>query len=102
MDKCNPIFKILKKHDSGEWNDDCQKAFDRVKEYLSNSLILVPPMPERPLILYLAIHERSMGCILGKHDEIGKKQQAIYYLRKKFTDYETRYLSMEKICYALA
>ena len=28
MDKCNPIFKILKKHDSGEWNDDCQKAFD--------------------------------------------------------------------------
>ena len=28
MDKCDPIFKLLKKHDSSEWDDDCQNAFD--------------------------------------------------------------------------
>ena len=43
-----------------------------------------------------------MGCVLGQHDEIGKKKRAIYYLSKKFTKYESRYLSVEKICYALA
>ena len=59
--QCDPILKLLKKHDSSEWNEDYHKAFDQVKEYLSNSPILVPSVPERPLILYLAIHERSMG-----------------------------------------
>ena len=72
-DKCDPIFKLLKKHDFDEWDDDCQKAFDRVKDYLSNPPILVPLVLGRPLILYLEIHERSMGCILGQHDETGKK-----------------------------
>ena len=27
-DKCDPIFKLLKKHDFNEWNEDYQKAFD--------------------------------------------------------------------------
>ena len=63
-DKCVPIFKLMKKFDFGEWNEDFQKAFDWVKKYLSNPLILVPPIPERSLILYLALHERSMGCVL--------------------------------------
>ena len=100
--KCDPIFRLLRKHDFGEWDVDCQKDFDLVKEYLSNLPILVPLVPERPLILYLVIHEKSMGCVLGQHDETEKKKQAIYYLSKKFTDYETRYSSVEKICCAYA
>ena len=101
-DKCDPIFKLLKKHDSGEWDENCQKAFNQVKEYLSNPLILVPLVHERPLILYLAIHERFMGCVLGQHDETRRKEWTIYYLSKKFKDYEMRYLLVDKICCALA
>ena len=47
------------------------------------------------------MHERSMGCVLGQHDEIRRKEQAIYYLSKKFTDYESKYSSLEKMCCAL-
>ena len=43
-----------------------------------------------------------MGCVLGQHDETSRKEQAIYYLSKKFTDYESRYSPLEKICCALA
>ena len=43
-----------------------------------------------------------MGCVLGQHDETGRKEQAIYYLSKKFTDYESNYSSLEKMCCALA
>ena len=43
-----------------------------------------------------------MGCVLGQHHETGKKEHAIYYLSKKFTDYESKYHSMEKMCCALA
>ena len=51
--------------------------------------------------MYLTVHEKLMGCVLGQHDEIEKKEHAIYYLSKKFTDYEPKYSSVEKMCYAL-
>ena len=100
--KCDPIFKMLRKHNSSEWDEECQVAFDKVKEYLTNPLVLVPPVQAKPLILYLTVHERSMGCVLGQHDETGRKEQAIYYLSKKFVDYESRYSPLENMCCALA
>ena len=72
--KCDPIFRLLRKHGSGEWDEECQIAFDKVKEYLMNPPILVPPIPGKPLILYLTVHEKSMGCVLGQHDETGHKE----------------------------
>ena len=27
--KCDPIFKMLRKHNSGEWDEECQVALDR-------------------------------------------------------------------------
>ena len=63
--KCDPIFKMLQKHNSGEWDEECQVAFDKVKEYLTNPPVLVPPIPGKPLIVYLTVHEKSMGCVLG-------------------------------------
>ena len=100
--KCDPIFKMFRKHNSSEWDEECQKAFDNVKEYLTNPPVLVPPIQGKPLILYLTVHEKSMGCVLGQHDETGHKEQAIYDMSNKFMDYESRYSSLEKMCYALA
>uniref|UniRef100_A0A2N9IIB9 Uncharacterized protein n=1 Tax=Fagus sylvatica TaxID=28930 RepID=A0A2N9IIB9_FAGSY len=99
---CEPLFKLLRKDVKIKWTEDCQKAFDKIKEYLLNPPILVPPTPGRPLILYLTVQEASMGCMLGQQDKTGKKEQAIYYLSKKFTEPETRYLLVEKTCCALA
>ena len=39
-----------------------------------------------------------MGAVLGQHDKIGRKERAIYYLSKKFTNCETRYSTIEKTC----
>ena len=98
---CAPIFKLLRKNQNSEWTEDCQEAFDRIKEYLLNPPILSPPVEGRPLIIYLTVLEDSMGCMLGQQDETPKKEFAIYYLSKKFTDCETRYSMLEKICCAL-
>ena len=93
---CEPIFKLLKKDQVVKWNDECQVAFDKIKEYLQESPVLMPPVEGRPLIMYLTVIENSMGCVLGKHDEFGRKEHAIYYLSKNFTDCETRYSLLEK------
>ncbi|WRX18297.1 Integrase [Theobroma cacao] len=99
--KCDPIFKLFRKRDLGEWNRECQIAFDKMKEYLTNPLVLVPPTVEKPLFLYLTVNKNSMECILGQHDETGKKEQAIYYLSKKLTEYESKYSVLEKMYCAL-
>lgn len=52
--------------------------------------------------MYLAVLEESMTCILGQHDESGRKEHTIYYLSKKFTNYEKRYTLLEKTCCAIS
>jgi len=64
--------------------------------------ILIPLVLGRPLIMYLTVLDESMGCVLGQHDETGRKEHAIYFLSKKFTDVETRYTLLERTCCALA
>ncbi|RDX97716.1 hypothetical protein CR513_19467, partial [Mucuna pruriens] len=81
--------KTLDQHKM-EWNEECQEAFEKVKQYLDAPLVLVPATPGKPLILYLTVLEESMGGVLGKQDALGKKEQAIYYISKKFIDCEQR------------
>ncbi|KAI5440494.1 hypothetical protein KIW84_010102 [Lathyrus oleraceus] len=83
---CVPIFKLLRKDQSCDWTEDCQKAFGSIKEYLLEPPILSPPVEGRSLIMYLTVLEDSMGCVLGQQDETGKKEFAIYYLSMNFTD----------------
>ncbi|PKI53830.1 hypothetical protein CRG98_025771 [Punica granatum] len=33
-EKCQPLFRLLRKKVAVEWDDECQKAFDTVKAYL--------------------------------------------------------------------
>ncbi|XP_070010681.1 uncharacterized mitochondrial protein AtMg00860-like [Nicotiana sylvestris] len=82
---CEPIFKMLKKDAATSWTEECHKAFDEIKEYLSTLPVLVPPEPGRPLLLYLSVLDGAFGCVLGQHNETGRKEQAIYYLSEKFT-----------------
>jgi hypothetical protein len=97
---CEPIFKLLKKGEPKEWMEDCQKAFEAVKEYLSNPPVLAPPKPGKLLNLYLSFIEDVLGSMLAQKDE-EKQEHAIYYLSKRLKDYETWYIVVEKSCYAL-
>ncbi|KAL0404100.1 UNVERIFIED_CONTAM: hypothetical protein Sradi_2050800 [Sesamum radiatum] len=38
-----PFFKTLRKMDGFLWNEECQKAFDNLKEYLSKLPLLTKP-----------------------------------------------------------
>ena len=51
--------------------------------------------------MYLIVLKGSMGCVLGQHNDTRRKEYAIYYLIKKFTDCESWYSLLEKTCCAL-
>ena len=97
---CEPIFKLLRKNEPHEWNDECQSAFELIKEYLLHPPFLIPLMHRKSLLLYLSIIEDVVGSMLTQEDD-DKNERAIYYLSKWFHDYETRYAPIEKSCFAL-
>ncbi|WJZ87657.1 hypothetical protein VitviT2T_007024 [Vitis vinifera] len=99
-DICEPIFRLLRKNQPTVWNDDCQLAFERIKEYLLSPPVLVPSMPGRPLLLYLSVSDMTLGCMLAQLDDSGK-ERAIYYLSKRMLEYEMRYVMIERFCLAL-
>jgi len=44
---CEPIFRLLRKNQVVEWNEDCQAAFDKMKQYLQDPLVLRLPVSGR-------------------------------------------------------
>ena len=71
-DICEPIFRLLRKNQLTIWDDDCQCAFEKVKEYLLSLPILMPPTPGWPLLLYLSVSDMALGCMLAQLDDLGK------------------------------
>ncbi|PKI51783.1 hypothetical protein CRG98_027831 [Punica granatum] len=59
-DKCQSLFRLLRKNAAIKWDNECQKAFDTIKAYLVQPPVLVPPTPDRPLILYLTVSRTSI------------------------------------------
>src|SRR6266540_7533616 len=52
-ERAMPFYKLLKQQDKFQWTPEAQQAFDKLKEFLTNPPVLVPPMPEEPLLLYI-------------------------------------------------
>ena len=64
-------------------------------------LILVPPVPEKPLLLYLTSTDTTMWALLAQYLEETRKENAIYYINKKMLPYEEKYSPLEKTCVTL-
>ena len=44
---CEPIFRLLRKNHLIVWDDNFERAFERIREYLISFLVLEPPTPNR-------------------------------------------------------
>ena len=80
---CEPIFRLLKKEVPTIWNEQCQEYFEKIKNYLMKPPILVPPVPKKPLLLYLTTTDTAMTALLAQYLEETRKENAIYYIYKK-------------------
>ena len=96
-DKCLPFFRVLKK--SFEWTDECQKAFEDLKKYLSSPPLLSPSMPGEELYLYIAVSQAAVSAALVRDE--GGSQRPVYFISRAFRGAEERYPRMEKLAFAL-
>ena len=98
--RCHPFSHLMKKDASFEWDESCQKAFQSIKNYLSSPPVLGAPIKGKPLILYIAAQERSLGAMCAQDGDDGK-EVALYYLSRTLVGAEMNYSPIEKICLAL-
>ncbi|RDY14415.1 rnhA, partial [Mucuna pruriens] len=73
------------------------------KSFRGNQVILGKPSGSRTYNTRKAIDSLldSTGRVHGLYDATRKKEQAVYYLSKKFTNCERRYSALERTCCAL-
>ncbi|KAK0600228.1 hypothetical protein LWI29_012865 [Acer saccharum] len=63
-DRCLPFFKALKKGKGVEWNEDCEKAFQALKDYLGQAPLLSKPETGETLYMYLSVSEAATSSVL--------------------------------------
>ncbi|XP_042973096.1 uncharacterized protein LOC122304898 [Carya illinoinensis] len=67
IDKCLPFFQVLQK--VHPWNEQCDKAFEKLKQYLANPPLLKRPEKGDVLYAYLAVSPHAVSTVLVKEEE---------------------------------
>ena len=98
-ERCRPFFDLIKKGKNFAWNEESDRAFKRLKRYLSSPPLLSSPKEEEPLYIYLAASDRAVSAAIVRNGP--GEQQPVYYTSKTMNGAETRYLPLEKSALAL-
>ena len=86
--------------DNFVWSEDCQQAFEDLKEFLTSSSLLSQPKMEDTLYLYLTTAQKAISLVLIQLDEL-KTQKPIYYTSRILHDARIMYSKIEKIVFIL-
>ena len=99
-DRLKPLFTTLRGASRAKWNEECDRAFIEIKQYLTEPPILVSPEIGDMLYLYLAASDIAVSAALFK--ECGDaKLRPVFFVSKSLTDAETRYSHLERVALAL-
>ena len=63
-DRCRPFHQLLKKWKGFRWDDECEKAFQNLKEYLVRAPMLSAPEPREELFMYLSVSDHAVSVVL--------------------------------------
>ncbi|GJS76505.1 reverse transcriptase domain-containing protein [Tanacetum coccineum] len=64
-----PLTKLLEKDTSFEFNDECHKAFNSLKEKLTCTPVIVNPNWNLPFELMYDASELAVGSVIGQKDD---------------------------------
>ncbi|KAL2240234.1 UNVERIFIED_CONTAM: Retrovirus-related Pol polyprotein from transposon [Sesamum indicum] len=94
-----PFFKILRKANNFEWNEECERALQELKVYLTTPPLLSNPMVGEKLYVYLAVSDYAVSSVLVCEE--GGRQNPVYYVSKMLQGAEKKYIQIEKLALAL-
>ena len=77
-----------------DWTEECEKAFNKVKELLTRAPMLRPPDLSKPFFLSTDASERGFGAVLEQEGE-DKKRYPIAYASRQINPAEQKYAPTE-------
>ena len=95
--RLKPFFAILKEANRVGWNEECDRAFTQIKQYLAR---LASPEAGETLFVYLAVSEVAVSVGLFKENN-DIRQKSVFFIRKSLSDIKTRYSHLEQVALAL-
>ena len=99
-DRLKPFFTTLRGANRAELNEECNRAFMAIKQYLTKPPILVSPETGDTLYLYLAASDIVVSAALFK--KCGDaKLRPMFFVSKSLTDAKTRYSHLKRAALAL-
>ena len=63
-DRCRPFYQLLKKWKGFQWDEECKKAFQDLKEYLMQAPMLTAPEPGEDLFMYISVSNHAVNAVL--------------------------------------
>ena len=97
-DCCRPFYQLLRKWKGFQWDEECEKAFQDLKEYLMQAPMLTASDPEEDLFMYLLVSNYVVSAVLLRDQGV---QHPVYYISKTLVNAETKYLPLENLVLAL-
>ena len=85
-DHCCPFYQLLKKWKGFRWDDECEEAFQDLKEYLMQAPMSTTLELGEELFMYLSISNHVVSVVLLRDRGV---QQPMYYISKTLVDAET-------------
>ncbi|GKC22988.1 putative nucleotidyltransferase, ribonuclease H [Tanacetum coccineum] len=89
-----PLTKLLEKDTPFEFDDECQKAFESLKEKLTCAPVIVSPNWNLPFELMCDASDFAVGAVLGQKD--GKNFHPIYFASKTLNPAQQKYTVTKK------
>lgn len=84
---------MLRQRGRFAWTEECQKAFEQLKDHLAQLPLLVKPIPGETLILYFGVGENFISSVLIKEED--GIQKPVYFVSKVLQGTKVRYAEVE-------
>ena len=98
-DRCRPLFLLINKWKNFEWTEECDEAFQQLKDYLAQSPIMSSPEPDEVLFPNIVVASYAVSLVLIRVDN--GIQRPVYYVSKSLHEAEVHYLPPEKAILAV-
>ena len=93
---CKPLYALTVKGKVFEWSQDCEEAFQTLKQKMTTTPVLIMPDFAKRFTIHTDASGARVGAVLTQWDDATKKERVVMYASRALIPAETRYTTTEQ------